>query len=81
MDANNALNGVLVLQKLIKKICNDKNVIIQNTKSIEFILNSKARLQKNKENSKSLSDLKISKAMKGKISKAGINKRLLKQVV
>ena len=77
MDAHNALNDVLVLQKLITKICNDKNVIIQNTKSIEFILNSKARLQKNKENSKSLSDLKISKAMKGKISKAGINKTIL----
>ena len=61
------------------KICNDKNVIIQSTKSIECILNFKARLQKNKENSKSLSDFKILKAMKGKISKAGINETILQE--
>ena len=79
MDAHNALKDLLVLQKLIKKICNDKNVIIKNTKSIEFIFNSKARLQKNKANSKFLSDLKISKVMKGKISKAGINKTILQE--
>lgn len=30
MDAHNALNDVLVLQKLVQNICNDKTVIIEN---------------------------------------------------
>ena len=79
MDAHNALNDVLVLQKLLNKICNDNSIIIQNTKSIEFMLNSKSRLVKTKENMQSLTDLKISKAMKGKICKAGINKMILQE--
>ena len=79
MNAHNALNDVFVLQKLLKKICDDNTIIVQNTKSIEFMLHSKIWLQQTKENNKSLLDLKISKAMKGKFSKADINKTITQQ--
>ncbi|XP_033218470.1 maternal protein exuperantia-1 [Belonocnema kinseyi] len=78
-NAHNALNDVLVSQKLLNKICKDKTILVENTKSIEFILSSKARLQKTKECKQSLLNLKLSNQMKGKIAKAGINKAILQE--
>lgn len=79
MNAHNALNDVLVLQKLLNKICKNKTTLIENTKSTEFILSSKARLQKTKECKQSLLNLTLSNQMKGKIAKAGINKAILQE--
>ena len=78
-DAHNALNDVLMLQKLVTKLCDDKASIIKFTKDINFISKSKERLAKSKEHKRSLIDIPISKSIKNKISKAGIDKSILEK--
>ena len=65
--AHNALNDVLILQKLVDKLCN-KTSIIQHTRSIDFILNSKKRAQETN---------KLRMTVTNVIAKAGINRSIL----
>ena len=72
-DAHNALNDVLMLQKLLEKLCKDKSCIYGNVKSTDSIINSKEINEKIKIFKRSLEDLKVFSNMKYKIAKAGIN--------
>lgn len=79
LDAHDALNDVLMLQKLINRICKNMTPIIAQTKSFNFITAEKERTEKTKNYKNSLKDLKISNSMKSKISKAGIDINILKK--
>ncbi|XP_066583761.1 uncharacterized protein [Prorops nasuta] len=74
-----ALNDALMLQKLIQKLCNDTTAIVNNTRSINFLISSKERLVKAKECYNSLNNILISKCMKARLSKIGINEEHLRK--
>ena len=77
--AHNAINDVVMLQKLVNKFCKDMTVITAHTRSLNFMINAKERNEKTKTCKKSLDDLNISKNIKSAISKAGIDKSILKK--
>ena len=77
--AHNALNDVLMLQKLVEKLLKTRKTIIDCTRSVEFLIGTKERDKKTKDVKKSLSELKISDHMKGRLSKAGITKIILEK--
>ena len=77
ITAHNALNDVLMLQKLVQMLCNNNTCIINHARSVNTIINTKKNNEEVKERKKSLTDLTISNNMKCKLSKAGINKLTL----
>ncbi|XP_058796021.1 uncharacterized protein LOC131666934 [Phymastichus coffea] len=79
MVAHNALNDVLMLPKLVGKICKNNTPIIERTQSINFIQDKKKLNEAKKIRGNTLSDLTITKHMKNKIAKAGIDKNILKK--
>lgn len=84
MNAHNALNDVLVLEKLLYKICECKTLeykstILHSSSTLDYVLNAKIRKQKTKERRQSLSVLQISNCMVGKIIKAGIDINILQE--
>lgn len=78
LEAHNALNDVIMLKKLMEKLCKDKSVIYDNTRTVDFIINAKKRAEMTKKIKFSLSHLKnVSQNMKNKIAKAGISMNIL----
>lgn len=79
MIAHNALNDVMMLNRLIRKLCKETSVVITFSQSVDYILNFRKRLIENKKCKESLLDIHISKSMINKISKTGINRSILEK--
>ncbi|KAJ8666657.1 hypothetical protein QAD02_008319 [Eretmocerus hayati] len=74
LQAHNALNDVLILQQLIAVLCKEKSRLFEMSQSFHYYENHKEITLKIKE---SLESLDISKGMKDKLAKAGIDKSIL----
>ncbi|KAJ8676959.1 hypothetical protein QAD02_012746 [Eretmocerus hayati] len=81
LEAHDALNDVIMLEKLLRKLCGegDTTPILNHTVSFEDTVNWKKKLAIAKQCKSSLAEIDISEHMKKKISNAGINMEILQE--
>lgn len=79
LAAHNAINDVRMLDKLLKTLNVDKNIIIGVAQSLSYVMNKKERLKKMKDMKSSLLNLGLSKLMTGRIVNAGMDINSLKE--
>lgn len=78
--AHNAVNDVLMLQKLMKKLCPNPANIFSEAKTVDFIVNKKKRNEMVKKIKMSLSRfVNVSNHIKNKIATAGITLPILEK--
>ncbi|KAJ8670724.1 hypothetical protein QAD02_001983 [Eretmocerus hayati] len=80
LEAHNALNVVIMLQKLLHELSKgDTATVLNHTNSFAEVENRKKKNETTKENKISMVGIDISNHMKGKISNAGINLAILRE--
>ncbi|KAJ8665908.1 hypothetical protein QAD02_007570 [Eretmocerus hayati] len=81
LEAHDALNDVIMLEKLLRKLCGegDTTPILNHSVSFEDTVNWKKKLAIAKQCKSSLAEIDISEHMKKKISNAGINMGILQE--